>query len=302
MGGCQDLAELAEIASAAIETNRAATDRTQTTLTEARAQALAGSFSPRPTGRPRPVLPHLCSPVPRRRARTSSHRAERSLTIAEGRIDAAQSDLNQLHNEREQLDELEGPASQNSSNQSTSQTALPTGDTDAAVATAQEAVQEARRARRQHLQRTQGHPDPVRKTTTTPGRLYSGARRLASRSSTQAAAAALTGTAERLAGHIEPLSQQVRWRWKALFGEDGLQLRPDGTIVRVVGDRELPWSQLSSGEQIWARLVASLLVLRSSTTLPFAWLDEPLEHLDPRARRIVATDLASSTRSAGRPR
>ena len=111
----------------------------------------------------------------------------------------------------------------------------------------------------------------------------------------------MTGTAERLANEqIEPLSQQVRWRWKALFGEDGLQFRPDGTIVRVVGDRELPWSQLSSGEQIWARLVASLLVLRSSTTLPFAWLDEPLEHLDPRARRIVATDLATSTRS-GRP-
>lgn len=50
--------------------------------------------------------------------------------------------------------------------------------------------------------------------------------------------------------HIEPLSQQVRWRWKALFGEDGLQLRPNGTIVRVVGDRELLWSQLSSGNDL----------------------------------------------------
>ena len=119
---------------------------------------------------------------------------------------------------------------------------------------------------------------------------------------TQAASMALLETAQRLAQeYIEPLSQQVRWRWKALFGEDGLQLRPDGSIVRVVEDRELPWHQLSSGEQIWARLVASLLVLRSSTSLPFAWLDEPLEHLDPRARRIVATDLATTTRS-GRPR
>ncbi len=117
----------------------------------------------------------------------------------------------------------------------------------------------------------------------------------------QATTASLTTTAERIANeHIEPLSERVRWRWKALFGEDGLQLRPDGTIVRVVGDRELPWQQLSSGEQIWARLVASMLILQSSTTLPFAWLDEPLEHLDPRARRIVATDLATSTKS-GRP-
>ena len=110
----------------------------------------------------------------------------------------------------------------------------------------------------------------------------------------------MAGTAERLAKeYIEPLSQQVRWRWKALFGEDGLQLRPDGTIVRVVSGRELPWNQLSGGEQIWARLVASLLVLRASTTLLFAWLDEPLEHLDPRARRTVATDLATSTQSGG---
>lgn len=117
----------------------------------------------------------------------------------------------------------------------------------------------------------------------------------------QAAAATLTQTANRTATeHIEPLSRQVRWRWKALFGEDGLQLRPDGSIVRVVNDRELRWESLSSGEQIWARLVANLLILQASTTLPFAWLDEPMEHLDPRARRIVATDLATATRS-GRP-
>lgn len=117
----------------------------------------------------------------------------------------------------------------------------------------------------------------------------------------RAAAATLTETANRTATeHIEPLSRQVRWRWKALFGEDGLQLRPDGSIVRVVNDRELRWESLSSGEQIWARLVANLLILQASTTLPFAWLDEPLEHLDPRARRIVATDLATATRS-GRP-
>ncbi len=118
---------------------------------------------------------------------------------------------------------------------------------------------------------------------------------------TRAAASALAGAAERLATEqIEPISNQVRWRWKALFGEDGLQLRPNGKIVRVVGDRELPWSQLSGGEQIWARIVAGLLVLRASTTIPFAWLDEPLEHLDPRARRIVASDISKATGS-GRP-
>lgn len=117
---------------------------------------------------------------------------------------------------------------------------------------------------------------------------------------TSAVGAALADTAEQLTrGYIEPLSQQIRWRWKLLFGEEGLQLKPDGTIVRVVGDRELPWDSLSGGERIWARLVTHLLVLGTSTRLPFAWFDEPLEHLDPRTRRAVAAALATATRAGG---
>lgn len=117
---------------------------------------------------------------------------------------------------------------------------------------------------------------------------------------TQVTATSLRAAAHRIANEqIVPLSDQVRWRWKALFGDDGLQLRADGTIVRLVGDRELSWEQLSGGERIWARLVAGLLVLKSSTKLPFAWIDEPLEHLDPRARRVVAADLASLPTAGG---
>lgn len=116
----------------------------------------------------------------------------------------------------------------------------------------------------------------------------------------RAVATALTDAAAELTrGYIEPLSEQIRWRWKALFGEEGLQLKPDGTIVRVVGDRELSWDSLSGGERIWARLVTHLLVLGTSTRLPFAWFDEPLEHLDPRARRAVASALATATRAGG---
>jgi DNA repair exonuclease SbcCD ATPase subunit len=117
---------------------------------------------------------------------------------------------------------------------------------------------------------------------------------------TSAVAAALSDAAEELTrGYIEPLSQQIRWRWKQLFGEEGLQLKPDGTIVRVVGERELPWDSLSGGERIWARLITHLLVLATSTRLPFAWFDEPLEHLDPRTRRAVAAALATATRTGG---
>jgi DNA repair exonuclease SbcCD ATPase subunit len=120
--------------------------------------------------------------------------------------------------------------------------------------------------------------------------------------------AAATATADALSAvatdlvsrHIEPIARRIQWRWKMLFGQDGLQLEPDGSIVRVVGERRLGWDSLSGGEQIWARLVSHLLMLDASTSIPFAWFDEPLESLDPRARRAVAYALATATR-AGRP-
>ena len=116
----------------------------------------------------------------------------------------------------------------------------------------------------------------------------------------KAAAEALSHAAEQTSRHhIEPLTQEVQWRWKKLFGEGGLQLKPDGAIVRIVGDRELSSATLSGGERIWARLVTHLLVLAASTRLTFAWFDEPLEHLDPRARRAVAASLATATQAGG---
>jgi DNA repair exonuclease SbcCD ATPase subunit len=111
-----------------------------------------------------------------------------------------------------------------------------------------------------------------------------------------ATATALERTAEAVTEeYLEPLAVKVRERWKVLFGSGGLQLRPSGRLVRVVGDRELPWETLSGGERIWARLVTHLLVISASTKLTFAWFDEPLEHLDPTARRAVATALATAT-------
>lgn len=110
---------------------------------------------------------------------------------------------------------------------------------------------------------------------------------------TLATAEALENSAAKIVEeHITPLSDKVRRHWKLLFGEDGLTVRSDGSIVRVAGDREIPWSGLSGGEQVWARICASIAVLQAATSLPFVWLDEPLEHLDPRNRRVVARALA----------
>ena len=295
------LDDLAELVSAAIEANRAATVRMQTLFTEAQAQALAARSALDLLEGHDPSCPTCTRPFHGDELERAVAAQNDSLRLAQDRIDVTESDLNHLHDEKAQLDQLDSAVAELGEPIPEPDQPRPTGDPGGAAAAAQDALQKhderagSVASERAAIVAELENDDEIQAAFA--------AERVAwhREALTQAAAAALTGTAQRLANdHIEPLSQQVRWRWKALFGEDGLQLRPDGSIVRVVGDRELPWSQLSSGEQVWARLVASLLVLRSSTTLPFAWLDEPLEHLDPRARRIVATDLASSTRS-GRP-
>ncbi len=97
-----------------------------------------------------------------------------------------------------------------------------------------------------------------------------------------------------LSERIDPLATEVRHRWKRVFGERGsLQLRPDGQLVLVRGIHEIPFTQFSSGEKVVALLATRLLVLGASTRASFVWLDEPLEHLDPANRRLVASLLTA---------
>jgi DNA repair exonuclease SbcCD ATPase subunit len=111
-----------------------------------------------------------------------------------------------------------------------------------------------------------------------------------------ATAQTLRGTADRIMEHqIEPLVAEIARRWKQTFGKEGLQLSPDGRITRTIGGRVLGFEALSGGERVWALLVTRLLVAGASTQAPFVWLDEPLEHLDPRLRKIVAGTLAMAS-------
>ena len=100
---------------------------------------------------------------------------------------------------------------------------------------------------------------------------------------------------------IEPMADEVRGRWKHLFTNNGLTFRPDGSITRIRDGEELGWDTLSGGERTWARIVTHLIVMGTTTSLPFAWFDEPLEHLDPQLRHAVAATLATATRG-GSPR
>ena len=107
-------------------------------------------------------------------------------------------------------------------------------------------------------------------------------------------------TADRImTTQIEPLVEEVARRWKQTFGRGGLQLSADGRITRRLGGRTLSFGALSGGERVWALLVTRLLVAGASTRAPFVWLDEPLEHLDPRLRRVVAGTLAMAGSRSG---
>ena len=95
---------------------------------------------------------------------------------------------------------------------------------------------------------------------------------------------------------IQPMAKEVRERWKHLFTNNGLMFQPDGSITRFRDGVELGWDTLSGGERTWARIVTHLIVMGTTTSLPFAWFDEPLEHLDPQLRHAVAAILATATR------
>ena len=94
---------------------------------------------------------------------------------------------------------------------------------------------------------------------------------------------------------IEPMANEVRGRWKHLFTNNGLIFRADGSITRSRDGEELGWDTLSGGERAWARIVTHLIVMGTTTSLPFAWFDEPLEHFDPQLRHAVAATLATAT-------
>lgn len=88
---------------------------------------------------------------------------------------------------------------------------------------------------------------------------------------------------------IQPLTDEVSRRWKVLFGSsEGLRLDHDGSLRFQIGGNHLELTDLSGGERVIALFVTRLLVVASATRATTLWLDEPLEHLDPRRRGAVA--------------
>jgi DNA repair exonuclease SbcCD ATPase subunit len=112
----------------------------------------------------------------------------------------------------------------------------------------------------------------------------------------EAAAAALDAARLRiLTESVEPLEELLAENWHNLFVDrPGVGLDGDGSVSRRIGDELLQYEQFSDGEKMVTQLLLRVLVLRATTRLGFFWVDEPLEHLDPDARRALAVLLAQA--------
>lgn len=112
----------------------------------------------------------------------------------------------------------------------------------------------------------------------------------------EAAASALEAARLRiLSESVEPLEELLADNWRNLFTDrPGVGLDGDGSVSRRIGDEYLQYEQFSDGEKMVTQLLLRVLVLRATTKLGFFWVDEPLEHLDPDARRALAVLLAQT--------
>jgi DNA repair exonuclease SbcCD ATPase subunit len=112
----------------------------------------------------------------------------------------------------------------------------------------------------------------------------------------EAAASALEAARRRILDEsIEPLEDLLAENWRNLFVDrPGVGLEGDGTVSRRIGSEQLDYEQFSDGEKMVTQLILRVLVLRATTSLGFFWVDEPLEHLDPDARRALAVLLAQA--------
>jgi len=118
---------------------------------------------------------------------------------------------------------------------------------------------------------------------------------------TSATAATVSNSVEDvLAVEMEPIVEALDNRWRRLF-PDRPDLRFDlaGNPWRPVRGHRLEIDAFSAGERVAARLLLQLAILSTATDVNFCWIDEPLEHLDPQARRLVAGMLSHGRSALG---
>src|SRR3546814_6617272 len=76
-----------------------------------------------------------------------------------------------------------------------------------------------------------------------------------------------------------------------------LELPPSGELQLLGPNGPISLHGFSGGERAVAVVLLRLLAAQMAGRNPFMWFDEPLEHLDSRNRRLLASVLAGSAAS-----
>ncbi|MBV8861859.1 MAG: AAA family ATPase, partial [Mycobacterium sp.] len=113
-----------------------------------------------------------------------------------------------------------------------------------------------------------------------------------------AAAAIRQAVITLMAQTVSPLADELATRWRLLFADRGDVRLESGVLSREINGQLLSYDAFSEGEKAFSQVLLRLLVLDAATRAGFCWIDEPLEHLDPRTRRHVASMLARAVSSS----
>lgn len=94
---------------------------------------------------------------------------------------------------------------------------------------------------------------------------------------------------------VRPIAEELAPRFSAILpGRGGVAVSGAGALTRPLVGGDLAFESFSGGERTVALVLLRLLVVQMTTTASFCWFDEALEHLDPDARRQVASLLAGA--------
>jgi DNA repair exonuclease SbcCD ATPase subunit len=100
------------------------------------------------------------------------------------------------------------------------------------------------------------------------------------------------------AGRIEPLAIELAKRWNEVWPDrPTIRLDDNGAVIANANGAQLDLVDLSGGERAVAMILLRILAAQAASQCPFLLLDEPLEHLDPTNRRMLANLLSAAGRA-----
>ena len=94
-------------------------------------------------------------------------------------------------------------------------------------------------------------------------------------------------------GLVAPLGQELSFQWKRFRPRTpwNLTVGDDGRLAIEMNGERRSFGALSAGERTIALILLRVALSVAFTSTRFLVLDEPLEHLDPRTRRLLISSL-----------